>query len=113
MPSAAPVSDWGEAILTSISAALGMATPETPSLAGTATPPGDQAVSLEAARQLTALLSESDPAASDFVESNRRQLEALFDAAGWAEFESLVEGYAFAEAQARLEHALRASSWSR
>ena len=102
-----------EPVVDAIGAALGMATPETPSLAGTATPPGDQAVSLEAARQLTALLSESDPAASDFVESNRRQLEALFDAAGWAEFESLVEGYAFAEAQARLEHALRASSWSR
>ena len=65
------------------------------------------------AAQLTALLSESDPAAGDFIEANRDALSPLFDAAGWSEFETLVQGYAFADAQTRLEHALETSAGSR
>ena len=59
------------------------------------------------------MLSDSDPTAGDFIDANRGPLQALFDAAGWVEFESLVQGYAFAEAQTRLEHVLQASSGSR
>ena len=53
----------------------------------------------------------SDPAAGEFIEANRDALSPLFDAAGWSEFETLVQGYAFADAQARLEHALETSAW--
>ena len=75
--------------------------------------PTDPARSREAAAQLTALLSESDPAAGEFIDANRDALRPLFDAAGWSEFETLVQGYAFADAQSRLEHALETSAGSR
>ena len=58
---------------------------------------------------MTALLSELDPGAADFVETNRAALRPLFGDGTWPEFEQLVQGYAFADAQARLEQALRAS----
>ena len=44
---------------------------------------------------------------------NRDALRPLFDAAGWSEFDTLVQGYAFADAQSRLEHALETSAGSR
>ena len=47
-------------------------------------------------------LSDSDPAAAEFVDANRDALSPLFDAAGWSEFETLVQGYAFADAQAQI-----------
>jgi hypothetical protein len=43
------------------------------------------------------------------VDANRDDLRALFDAAQWAEFEALVQGYAFADAQVQLENALETS----
>ncbi len=71
------------------------------------------AQSREAAAQLAALLSDSDPGAAEFVDANRDALRQLFDAARWSEFEALVQGYAFADAQAQLEHALETSTGSR
>jgi hypothetical protein len=68
--------------------------------------PADVAGSREAAAQLAALLSDMDPGAAEFVETNRATLRRLFSDPGWTEFEKLVEGYAFSDAQARLEHAL-------
>ena len=53
------------------------------------------------------------PAAGEFIDANRDALSPLFDAAGWSEFEALVQGYAFADAQAQLEHALETSAGSR
>ena len=73
------------------------------------TAPTSPARSREAAAQLAALLSDSDPAAGEFIDANRGALRPLFDAAGWSEFETLVQGYAFADAQTRLEHALETS----
>jgi signal transduction histidine kinase/CheY-like chemotaxis protein/HAMP domain-containing protein len=73
----------------------------------------DPARALEATRQLATLLSESDPTAGDFVEANHDLLRSLFDGPGWAEFESMVQDYSFAEAQARLERAVEASTGSR
>jgi signal transduction histidine kinase/CheY-like chemotaxis protein len=64
------------------------------------------AESREAAIRLTALLSECDPGAADFVEANRAALRPLFGGETWPEFERLVQGYAFGDAQARLEQAL-------
>jgi signal transduction histidine kinase/CheY-like chemotaxis protein/HAMP domain-containing protein len=64
----------------------------------------------ETGQRLRALLSDSDPGAGDFVDANRDDLRALFDAAEWVEFEALVHGYAFADAQAQLENALETSA---
>jgi two-component system sensor histidine kinase/response regulator len=70
------------------------------------------AAAREAAARLAALLADSDPGAGDFVDANRAVLSTLFDASGWAEFESLVHGYAFADAQSRLERALETPAGS-
>jgi hypothetical protein len=59
------------------------------------------------------LLSDSDPAAGEFIEANRGALSPLFDAAGWSEFETLVHGYDFADAQTRLTQALDTAARSR
>ena len=68
--------------------------------------PASPAQSREAGAQRAALLSDSDPGAAEFVDANRDVLTPLFDAAGWSAFESLVQGYGFADAQAQLDHAL-------
>jgi hypothetical protein len=70
----------------------------------------DAAGSREAAARLIALLSELDPGAADFVETHRAALRPLFDDGAWREFEGFVQGYAFADAQARLEEALAPES---
>ena len=47
---------------------------------------------------------------SDFtpsIEANPAVLRPLFAGDGWVPFEKLVQSYAFADAQAQLEHALR------
>ncbi|HEY6565286.1 MAG TPA: hypothetical protein VIY86_12360, partial [Pirellulaceae bacterium] len=70
----------------------------------------DPAKSQEIAVQLYKLLSEFDPGASDFIETNRAALQPLFHGGTWAEFEKLVEGYSFADAQAQLEQRLKTVS---
>jgi two-component system, sensor histidine kinase and response regulator len=69
-------------------------------------PPASAAQSREAAAHLTALLSELDPRAADFVEANHAALGPLFGDRAWADFEQLVQRYAFADAQAQLAHAV-------
>jgi PAS domain S-box-containing protein len=70
----------------------------------------DPALTREAAADLKKLLAESDPGAADFVEANQAALRPLFEDGAWTEFEKAVQNYAFAEAQAQLEQAYRASS---
>jgi two-component system sensor histidine kinase/response regulator len=60
-----------------------------------------------AGNQLAKLLSDFDPGASEFVETNRELLRSLFIGGSWADFEKLVQGYAFAEAQTCLERAVK------
>ena len=67
----------------------------------------DPAQSRDAAATLTALLSELDPAAIECLESNYAALRPLFADTTWPVFEDLVRGYAFADAQAQLELALK------
>jgi hypothetical protein len=67
----------------------------------------DRAQVQAAAEQLSRLLAEFDPGAVDFVEANQGVMCALFDEDGWAAFEKLVQSYAFADAQAKLEERLR------
>jgi len=64
------------------------------------------AQSREAAVQLVKLLSEFDSGAGDFVEANRAALYPLLGTEFWPQFEKLVQGYAFADAQTQLEQAM-------
>jgi two-component system sensor histidine kinase/response regulator len=95
-------------LVTELRAVLGSiaAAPPEPSLAVQA----DPARSREAAARLVVLLSDLDPGAADFVEANHTLLQPLFAAAAWPEFESRVQNYAFADAQAQLERALKGTS---
>ncbi len=90
-------------LITALGSAPGPASPEAPE-------PVVVAVDFEGLRaavaQLRALLSDSDPGAGDFVDANRDALRPLFEAGRWPEFENLVHGYAFAEAQAQLDRAV-------
>ena len=65
------------------------------------------AESRKAATQLLALLSDSDPGASDFIAANRVALRPLFSEDGWQQFERFVSDYSFDEAHAYLEEALQ------
>ncbi|MGC3961640.1 MAG: response regulator [Verrucomicrobiota bacterium] len=69
----------------------------------------DPAQSREAAAQLGKLLSEFDPGAADFVAANRAALQPLFNDGAWSEFEKQIQDYAFADAQIRLEQAMKKS----
>jgi PAS domain S-box-containing protein len=59
------------------------------------------------ASDLILLLQAFDPGATDFVESNHATLRSLFVGSGWEEFEKLIQGYAFGDAQALLENAIK------
>jgi len=69
--------------------------------------PADPAESKKAATGLLALLTETDPTASDFLAAHQPALRPLFTQDGWQQFERLLDDYSFAEAQARLEQALQ------
>jgi hypothetical protein len=92
-------------LIVDVRAALNLVAPEPPAVAAPATPV-NAARSREAAAQLTALLSELDPGAADFVETNHAALRPLFEGEAWATFGTLVQGYAFSDAQAQLARAL-------
>jgi two-component system sensor histidine kinase/response regulator len=68
--------------------------------------PADPAKVREAAERLMTLLADFDAGCGDFVEANRALLQALLPGPQWTEFEKQIQGYAFAEARARLEAAL-------
>ena len=93
-----------EALMSELRAALSADVAEAPTESSTI-PPADPAQSRAAAAQLTTLLSDLDPGASDFLDANRSALRSLFDAAQWPEFERLVHDYAFADAQTQLNKA--------
>jgi CheY-like chemotaxis protein len=98
------------AVLTPLVAALrNSLTPFEPASAPP-TPPDravDPAVARAAATQLAKLLADFDPGAAEFTEANRVALGSLFASDAWADFEKLVQNYGFAEAQARLEQAIK------
>jgi two-component system sensor histidine kinase/response regulator len=58
------------------------------------------------AAQLRKLLSDFDTGAVAFSEENQTSLRPAFDAATWDEFLRLIQGFAFADAQAILDQAL-------
>ncbi len=59
------------------------------------------------ASDLILLLQAFDPGATDFVESNHATLRSLFVGSAWEEFEKLIQGYAFGDAQELLENAIK------
>ena len=69
-------------------------------------PAAEPAQARAAAAQLTRLLSEFDAGAVEFIEANESMLRPLFPGDAWPRFEKLVQDYAFAEAQARLDQAI-------
>ena len=73
----------------------------------TLTAPADPAQTRAAAAQLTILLSEFDPGAVEFIEANQTVLRSLLPGDSWPQFEKLVQGYAFADAHAKVEQALK------
>jgi two-component system sensor histidine kinase/response regulator len=88
----------------------GLGSPATKPAAAAPAPMVDPVKSRETAAQLSKLLSEFDPGAADFIEANRAVLQPLFHEGPWAEFEKVVQGYSFADAQAQLEQRLKTFS---
>jgi hypothetical protein len=80
--------------------------PETTTPSSNSSPAADPAQTRAAAAQLTKLLSEFDPGAVEFIEANQAALRPLLPGDSWLQFEKLVQGYAFADAQTQLEEAL-------
>jgi two-component system, sensor histidine kinase and response regulator len=80
-----------------------------PTSSNQAVTPVDPEQSREAAAQLAKLLSEFDPSAADFIEANHGALRPLFGSEDWTQFEKLVQGYSFGEAQGRLDRVLKLS----
>ena len=97
-------------LTTEIRAALAVVEPDQSAPARPAGPTSP-AQSRQAAAELAALLSDSDPEAAEFADANRDALRPLFDTASWSQFEALIQGYAFGEAQAQLAHALETTDW--
>jgi two-component system sensor histidine kinase/response regulator len=69
----------------------------------------DPAQLQQVVEQMTRYLAEFDAAASDYLEANRGLFASLFSAEEFGKFEQQVQGYAFGEALAQLEQAVRAS----
>ncbi len=86
---------------------LGLAASASAAPAPTPAATVDPAQSREAAAQLTRLLAEFDPSAADFLETNQAALRPLFAGDGWPQFEKSVQSYSFADAQARLDQAVK------
>ena len=95
-----------EPLVARMRAALNSSSPESAVPVPTAAPV-NPAQSRESAAQLLKLLVESDAGAADFVEGNQAALRPLFAGESWAQFEKLVQNFEFADAQSRLETALK------
>jgi two-component system sensor histidine kinase/response regulator len=93
-------------VIAQLQESLNSPAPETPAQVS-APSAVDPAQSREAAAQLLKLLVDFDPGASDFIEASGDKLRPLFAEGRWPDFEKLVQGYAFADAQSQLEQALK------
>jgi two-component system sensor histidine kinase/response regulator len=88
----------------------GLPAPAAELAAPAASEPVDPVKVRVAAEQLMNLLSESDAECGDFVEANRALLQAALPMSQWAEFENLIQEYAFGEAEALLRAAVEGSN---
>ena len=94
-----------DTLVSQLRVALGSPTAEVP--APDTVEAVDPVKSREAAARLIALFAAFDATAPDFIEVNRPTLRPLFTGEAWAEFEALVQNYAFSDAQNKLEQALQ------
>jgi CheY-like chemotaxis protein len=85
-------------------AALDSLTPE-PAIQAAEPATATPAQTREAAAELARLLAECDPSAADFIEANQPAMRALFASEALAEFQTHVQNYAFADAEAQLAQA--------
>jgi two-component system sensor histidine kinase/response regulator len=100
-------------VLSPLIAELRQALSEPP--VATATPDGgedgsetvDPAMLRETVSRMTKYLGDFDPAAADYLDSERSRFQALFGAATLAQFEQHISNYDFSEAQALLDKAAR------
>ena len=97
-------------LVTALRAALSPTATDAPEPSIPATPPSS-AQSREAAARLAALLSDRDPGAADFLETHHAALRPLFGDGTWQEFDALVHGYDFENAQVQLEQALESARY--
>jgi HPt (histidine-containing phosphotransfer) domain-containing protein len=94
-------------LVAQLASVLPSTVPGSPAPDMTTSPLVDPAQTHAAAAQLAKLLSEFDPGGAEFIEANQAALRSLFSGDTWLQFEKLVQNYAFAEAQAELEQALK------
>jgi two-component system, sensor histidine kinase and response regulator len=71
-------------------------------------PAADLVMIRDAVTRMMRCLTDFDPAAVEYLDSDRSAFRAVFDAAAFAQFERHISGYAFAEAQILLEEAVLA-----
>ncbi len=95
------------ALVSSLETVLGPDTPAITVPQPEAGAPANPVQVRAAATTLLKLVSEFDPAAVTFIEENHATLQPLFSREAWPGFEKLLQDYAFAEAQTRLEGALK------
>jgi two-component system sensor histidine kinase/response regulator len=96
-----------DSLLANVRSVLGSNEPQPSAASVQPSRVADRAQVQATAEQLSRLLSEFDPGAVEFIEANQDVMCSLMGDA-WLDFEKLVQGYSFAEAQAKLEQALRA-----
>jgi two-component system sensor histidine kinase/response regulator len=72
--------------------------------------PVDPATLKAVIEEMLRYLSEFDPAAGDYLETNREILRSVFSAQTFPSFEQQVTNFAFADAQTTLEQAWKASN---
>jgi two-component system sensor histidine kinase/response regulator len=96
-------------VLGPLVSALTGALPQTHAASVAASPsnPVDASAAIEAAARLSALLTELDPGAAAFLETNGPAVRVLFDEEGWRRFRQLVDSYAFGDAQSELDRATK------
>jgi len=93
-------------LITEMRAALDSLAPEP--VAQTAEPAmANPAQTRETAAELARLLAECDPGAADFIEAKQPAMRALFASEALAQFQTLVQNYAFADAETQLAQALQ------
>jgi two-component system, sensor histidine kinase and response regulator len=81
--------------------------PETATSSPASQPLVDPAQTRASSAELMKLLSEFDPGAVEFIEAHQAKLRSLFPGDAWPQFEKHLQNYAFVEAQAQLEQALK------
>jgi two-component system sensor histidine kinase/response regulator len=107
-PSTEALCDGLGSALSALATAVRTALAEPEPAPSTEQPTTDHVLIRDAVTRMNRCLTEFDPAAGECLDADRSAFRALFDAATLAQFERHVGSFAFAEAQALLDEAVRA-----